>query len=111
MKEWKPCWILVFAVITMAASVPCAGLGAHADEEGIRTLTDKENNSGQWERMFTAISGKILTFEVIQDKDIVYAGTEDGLYRMSGPVYDWEKLDLPGGLPEVKDIVSNGENL
>jgi hypothetical protein len=67
--------------------------------------------TGGWKNVFKIASGNILCVEVIDGSDILYAGTEKGLYKSTDAGGNWEKISIPGGVSSVKNIAVSGEEV
>ena len=65
---------------------------------------------GKWTNISKNIRGKILCMEGLDGDDIVYVGTEKGLYEKEG-LSDPVRIDLPGKSSFVRSIAVTPENI
>ena len=63
------------------------------------------------ENMYRGVPGKVLDGEGINGSDIFYAVTEDCLYRTVDGGKNWERVVLPPGVRNIKDLVVTRERL
>jgi hypothetical protein len=67
--------------------------------------------SGKWEEVSRGIMGRILCVEGVKGQDVVYAGTEDGLYKTTDAGSSWERVDFPQNVTGVKRIAVTSTNV
>lgn len=85
--------ILRFSAVSMSVLIVFAGFSAHADDS--------------WTEM-RGLSGKVNCIFAIDGTDIVYAGTDDGIYVTEDNGILWKRYAAPGEMFGVKDIAITG---
>ncbi len=63
------------------------------------------------EEVSGGMPGEVLCVKGVDGTDMLYAGTEEGLYRTRDAGSSWEKVQLPGGVFDVRDIAFAGEDI
>lgn len=58
----------------------------------------------RWEKQYGGLSEKISCLEYNKTREILYAGTENGLFLTKDFGKMWEKIDTPAGVFQIKDI-------
>ncbi|MDD5633706.1 MAG: hypothetical protein PHW46_00305 [Candidatus Omnitrophica bacterium] len=60
---------------------------------------------------FEVKGGRILCERVVPDREMVYIGTDEGLYVSKDLGKTWEKISLPGGVLAIKGVAAAGEKI
>ena len=103
-QEQKQYWNLVELVLTDQAFYLAFKNGIFRSEDGGKT----------WEAINNGLAGKIVSLVALRStvhlgSPPVFAGTEDGLYRLEGG--GWQRLELPGPAKVIRAVAATEKQL
>jgi len=63
------------------------------------------------EEVIEGILGRIVCIRAVENTDIVYVGTEKGLYITENSGIDWKKANIPDPASKIRDIAVGQKNI